>query len=161
MAGRRKRSIDPRQESFLELLECVGAEALPPEPAPPPTQPGKVNHRHKMCMRLSKALAASPFSRDQIAEAVSALTGEKITKTTINNWTSTTHPHEFPGYLYPAFCQALGNTVLLDDTAEAVGRKVVENHVAQAAYYLLLKYHADDQIMHHIQSAPLFKRGTE
>ncbi len=161
MAKRQKRSkIDPNQQSFLHLLDDVAEKDIkiePPVPIPD-TTPGKFDYRLRANLRLTKALKASPLSREEVAEALSALTGEKITVTTINKWTSTTQPHEIPGYMYEPLCLVIGNSHILDETVEATGRKIVDGNVAQAAQYFLLMRYADQKVQHYIQATPLFQQ---
>ncbi|MFA5352758.1 MAG: hypothetical protein WC291_00880 [Thermodesulfovibrionales bacterium] len=48
------------------------------------------------------------LSRYQVAARMSDLLGEEITKTTLDNWTAPSHPHEIPVRYLPAFVQATG-----------------------------------------------------
>jgi hypothetical protein len=49
-----------------------------------------------------------PLSRYQVAARMSDLLGEEITKTTLDNWTAMSHPHEIPASHIPAFILATG-----------------------------------------------------
>lgn len=121
---RRGRIPDPRQTDLFHLLE--GAIALPPVPPAPP--PVGMNFDQTFRRLLKEAIAAGPFAnRDGLAEAVSAYCGRRITAAMINSWTGASRPHAFPAALIPAFCAALGNTVLVQGVAEAAGCGVTES----------------------------------
>jgi hypothetical protein len=120
------RSADPRQTDFMALLE--GAIALP-EPAPEPRrEAGGLDLDQRLRRRLNEAIKAGPFaSREALAEAVSFHAGRRVSKAMIDSWTGASRPHALPGHLIPAFCAALGNTLLLRGIAEPAGCAVTES----------------------------------
>ncbi len=162
--SKKRQNIDQRQQNFFHVLDATGVleeigvdiPSLIPAPAPDLT-PGRVDYRLQAYARFGRALKASALSRDAVAEGVSALTGKKITVTMIDNWTCTTHPHELPGWLYVPFSLVLGNSILLDGMAEATGRKVIDNHLAQAAHFLLIMSYANQQVKENIHNSPIFQ----
>jgi hypothetical protein len=126
--GRRASSArvdDPRQGDLLSLLE--GVIALPAAPEPH-REAGALDMDQRLRGLLNEAIAAGPFAnREQLAEAVSFHAGRRITKAMIDSWTGASRPHAFPGHLIPAFCAALGNSVLLQGLAQATGCGVTES----------------------------------
>lgn len=121
----RRRAADPRQTDMLALLE--GAIELPPEPAAK-HDAGALDMDQRLRRLLNDAIAAGPFAnRDELAEAVSFHAGRRVTKAMIDSWTGASRPHAFPGHLIPAFCAALGNSVLLQGLAEAAGCGLTES----------------------------------
>jgi len=126
----RRRQHDPRQSDFLALLDGAGTELMP-VPAAVIDEPGAQNMSRDIRRLLNDAIRESRMDREQIAEAVSARAGQPITKPMIDCWTGASRPHRFPGELIPAFCAALGNTILLQGLAEAAGCRVVERREAR------------------------------
>lgn len=121
----RRRAADPRQTDFLALLE--GAIELPPAPEAN-RDPGALDMDQRTRQLLNQAIAAGPFdNRDQLAEVVSHHAGRRVTKAMIDSWTGASRPHAFPAHLTPAFCAALGNTILLQGLAEAAGCGISES----------------------------------
>ena len=119
------RSADPRQTDFLSLLE--GAVALPPAPERR-RDAGALDLDQRLRRLLNDAIAAGPFAnREALAEAVSFHAGRRVTKAMIDSWTGASRPHALPAHLVPAFCAALGNSVLLQGLAEASGCAVTES----------------------------------
>jgi hypothetical protein len=122
---RKGRSADPRQADFLALLD--GAVALPPLPEPR-REAGALAFDQRMRRLLNQAIAAGPYTdRDALAQMVSFHAGRPVTKAMIDSWTGASRPHRFPADLIPAFCAALGNTMLLQDLAESTGCAVTES----------------------------------
>ena len=116
--------FDPRQADFLSLLE--GA-ALPEQLSPAQPAAGKLAFDQRMRRLLNEAIAAGPYAnREQLAEVVSSYVGRKVSKSMIDSWTGASRPHAFPGHMVPAFCAALGNSILLTGLAEASGCAVTE-----------------------------------
>ncbi len=120
------RSADPRQTDFLAILE--GALAMPaPTPDPKP-QAGALGMDQAMRRLLNEAIKAGPFPcRESLAEAVSFHSGERVTKAMIDSWTGASRPHHFPAHIIPAFCRALGNSILVVGIAEPSGCAVTES----------------------------------
>jgi len=71
-----------------------------------------------LCKKLSDLINASPKSREQIAEGMTALANIPISECMINNWTAKAERGEhsrrsrFPAFLIPIFCQVIGNDEL-------------------------------------------------
>ena len=122
--GRRVgRKVDPRQGDFLTLLE--GAIPLPAAPAPDSTTGALAFDVRSL---LNEAIKAGPFTRrEDLAVVVSGHAGRTVTKAMIDSWTGASRPHRFPADLTPAFCAALGNTLLLQGLAEAAGCALTES----------------------------------
>lgn len=116
---------DPRQIDFMALLD--GVVDLPETPAPKPDA-GGLDMDQSTRRLLNQAIAAGPFgTREQLAEAVSFHAGRRVSKAMIDSWTGASRPHAFPAHLVPAFCAALGNSILLHGLAEAAGCGVTES----------------------------------
>lgn len=121
----RRRAADPRQTDMLALLE--GAIALPAAPEPQ-REAGALDMDQRLRTLLNEAIAAGPFAgREQLAEAVSHHAGRRVTKAMIDSWTGASRPHAFPAHMIPAFCAALGNSLLLQGLAEAAGCSLTES----------------------------------
>lgn len=121
----RRRVADPRQTDFMALLE--GAVALPALPEPQ-REAGALDLDQRLRRCLNEAIKAGPFaSRDELAEEVGHHAGRRITKAMIDSWTGASRPHALPAHLIPAFCAAVGNTLLLQGLAEASGCAVAES----------------------------------
>lgn len=70
-------------------------------------------------LKLKKAIAEDikhaknkkslKMTRTEIAKAMTIILGEEVTKTTLNNWTATSHTrHRFPILYLPALCRVTG-----------------------------------------------------
>jgi len=156
-----RRSADPRQADFLALLDLPGAELIP-APIPASAQPGALNFEQRLRSLLNDAIKAGPFAdRDALASAVSVPAGRTITKAMIDSWTGASRPHHFPADLVPAFCIALGNSILLQGLAEAAGCTVAEGWEIQKARLdrlrLFIQYARGEQ-RRIVASLPLFRR---
>jgi len=122
----RRRTLDAMQPDFLALLE--GAIDMPAAVPEPRREAGAVDMEMRVRTLLNEAIKAGPFAdRAHLAEAVSYLSGRRITKPMIDSWTGASRPHHFPADLVPAFCVALGNSILLHGLAEAAGCGVTES----------------------------------
>jgi hypothetical protein len=123
--GRHHHYADPNQMDFMALLD--GAVSLPVMPEPR-REAGALDLDQEMRRRLNAAIEAGPFAnRDALAEAVSFHAGRRITKAQIDSWTGASRPHALPAHMVPAFCTALGNTVLLQALAEPAGCAITES----------------------------------
>ncbi len=127
----RRFHADPRQTDFLSLLDANAA--LLPAPVAPTSAPGALDLNTRLRQLLGEAIAASGLDREQIAEMVSPLAGRPVSKAMIDCWTGASRPHRFPADLVPAFCATLGNTILLQGLAEAIGCTLVEGYSMQLA----------------------------
>ncbi|MBI3446790.1 MAG: hypothetical protein HY055_15855 [Magnetospirillum sp.] len=121
----RHHAADTNQFDFMRLLE--GAVDLP-DPHEPRREPGALNLDQRMCRLLNQAIAAGPFAdREALAEVLSFHAGRPISKAMIDSWTGARRPHRLPADLIPAFCVALGNSILLHGLAEPSGCAVTES----------------------------------
>ena len=160
-AHKGQRSADPRQADFLALLDLPGAELIP-SPIPTSTAPGALDFDQRIRSLLNDAIKAGPFfDRESLAIAVSVAAGRTITKAMIDSWTGASRPHHFPADLVPAFCVALGNSILLQGLAEAAGCTVAEGWEIQQARLdrlrLFIQYARGEQ-RRIVASLPLFQR---
>ncbi|WP_142850827.1 hypothetical protein [Telmatospirillum sp. J64-1] len=154
----RRRAEDPRQMAFLDLLGSRKEDLIevPEMPAP---APGALDYDKRMRDLLNRAIKASPFDREQIAAMVTTLVGREVTKPMIDSWTGATRLNRFPAELVPAFCQALGNTVLLAGLVEACGCRLVEGQELQFArlgqlWLFIQQASAEQQRL--VEALPLF-----
>jgi hypothetical protein len=129
--SRKGRSADPRQTDFLSLLSA--GISLLPAPIPPRTDPGALNMDRRLRELLNEAIAVSGMDRATIAAELTPLAGRPISKAQIDSWTGATRPNRFPADLIPALCAVLGNAILLQGLAEAVGCTLVEGYTMQLA----------------------------
>lgn len=154
----RKRCADPAQMDFDALLGALdpGLDLIE-VPAAPATVPGGLDFDLRMRRLLKQALDACPLGHDQVAEAVSALTGRTVTVAMIYSWTGQSRPHRFPAEMIPAFCQALGNTILVQGLAGACGCRVAESQELQLArlgQLWLIIHHAKGEQTRMAQAIP-------
>lgn len=154
----RKRCADPDQMNFDALLGALdpGLDLIE-VPVAPATVPGGLDFDLRMRRLLKRALDACPLGHDQVAEAVSALTGRTVTVAMIYSWTGQSRPHRFPAELLPAFCAALGNTILLAGLADACGCRVAESQELQLArlgQLWLIVHHAQAEQTRMAQAIP-------
>jgi hypothetical protein len=105
---------NPDQMSLLDLLRQEQDERLV-------NRPGRLNQAVEIMAAIKKAIRQAPKSREVIADEMTELSGERITVSMINNWTSDSHPHDMPGRLYSAFCRATGDIELIRILAEGAG----------------------------------------
>lgn len=116
---------DPDQMDFMALLD--GAVSLPEMPEAR-REAGALDLDQEMRRFLNAAIEAGPFSnREALAEAVSFHAGRRVTKAMIDSWTGASRPHALPAHMVPAFCAALGNTMLLQGLAKPAGCAITES----------------------------------
>lgn len=121
----RHRAADPRPTDFMALLE--GTIDLPAAPEADPAA-GALNMDQRVRQLLNAAIAAGPFgNREHLADVVSHHAGRRVTKAMIDSWTGASRPHAFPAHMIPAFCAALGNSILLQGLAEPSGCAITES----------------------------------
>jgi len=71
---------------------------------------------------ISGIITQSRLSREQITERMTQTTGDEITVNMLNAWTAESKKqHRFPLEYAAAFCQAVGNTKLLDYLLQEMG----------------------------------------
>lgn len=108
MSSRRPAPPDRRQLDLFELLEQ--ARAFGPD----------------LKEALTADLAASPHSREQVAERMTALLDTTITHAQLDAWTAPTKTqHRFPTEYLPAFVRATGQLRALELLGQACGARVV------------------------------------
>ena len=89
---------------------------------------------------LTDEIKGSRFSREEIAERMSAATGDRITVTMVNSWTAVSKPlHRFPACYVAAFCEAVESDGLIRKLAKACGRVAIGRQDA-----LLLKRYRNE-----------------
>ncbi len=105
---------DAKQMSLFELLQQASDERSS-------SQPGKYNISARLNASIRQALRQAPKSRETIADEMTAMLGETITVTMINNYTAESHPHRMPAETIHAFCIATGSREPISILAEAAG----------------------------------------
>ena len=115
---------------------------------PPVEQPdGTLNISHVLPNLLAKAVKESPFDRIDIAVRMTRLTGEEITKSQLDAWTSTSkRKWRFPLELLPAFESASCTHIVSQWVAERLGGRMLygkEILEAQLGRFEMLKREAD------------------
>ena len=99
--------IDINQLSIFEIIQESAASAAP--------RTGSYDIDKAFREAVSRALKACPFSRYQVAAAMSELVGQDITKTMLDSWTAESkEQHRFPAIFLPAFCEATGQAEPLE-----------------------------------------------
>lgn len=78
---------------------------------------------------LSREIKQSKFSRDEIADRMSQITGDRISTTMLNSWTAESKKlHRFPAQYISAFCHAVGSDGLIRRLARACGKVAIDRH---------------------------------
>lgn len=89
---------------------------------------------------LAEEIKNSPYSRDEVADRMSHLTGDRITVSMLNSWTAESkHQHRFPAQYVSAFCKAVNSDGLIRKIAKACGRIAIDRADA-----LLLKRYRNE-----------------
>lgn len=102
-----------KESSQLTIYEWIKRQAERPHTAPH-SSPGSldINKELKAAMaddlRHATDCDGKELSRYEVAGRMSELLSEDITKTTLDNWTAASHPHEIPARNLPAFVMATG-----------------------------------------------------
>lgn len=116
-----------RDDRQLTLDGLAGSRT--PTPAP-----GSLDFDRELRLALNRALKETPKDRFDVAAEMSRLTGEEISKTTIDSWTGASRTSwNMPAKHLPAFIQATGAHWLLDQIATKVGCKVLAGDEIVAA----------------------------
>lgn len=85
------------------------------------TRLGRFNVTAQLVAAMREAIRKAPKSREVIAEEMTELLGEKVTETTINNWTAPSHPHEISAGRLGVFCRVTGDMEPMRIVAETSG----------------------------------------
>lgn len=83
-------------------------------------RPGRMCTHSRLHAAINAAIKGAAKSREQIVDNMNALQSRRVTVSMINNWTSSSHPHEMTIDLLNAFCEATGDyglIVVITDTA--------------------------------------------
>jgi hypothetical protein len=135
-------SLKNAQKSFLpEQLSLYGQE--------PPT-PGSLNDESIIRGIVTESIRNCNKSRDQIAEEMSALCGDRITVRMLNSYTSeAAEQHRWPAQYTRSFCHVVGNSKLLRCITERSGFHLITDEEAQLlelGKQFLIRKRADEQI---------------
>lgn len=99
------------QQTIFEYLKKV---ALQQAQSNSDRAPGSLDINKELKAAMSEDIRhamdekGKELSRYEVAGRMSELLGEDITKTTLDNWTAQSHPHEIPARYIPAFVIATG-----------------------------------------------------
>jgi hypothetical protein len=111
-----KQKIDINQASLFDILKNYQEESTIERPA------GSFDIDRQFRAAISQALKNCPLSRWQVAARMSELTGQDITKSMLDSWTSEAkEAHRFPAIFLPAFCEAVGCSEPLRMLGKLVG----------------------------------------
>ncbi|WKZ32957.1 MAG: hypothetical protein QY316_00695 [Thermodesulfobacteriota bacterium] len=122
----KKKKADTNQLSLFDVIKKIEERKKEDR-----TIAGSFSMEHRLNALLSKALKHCPLSRELVAGKMSELTGEEITKTTIDAWTASSKAkHRFPAKYLPAFIEATGDREILKVMAEMTGCYLVEGEDA-------------------------------
>lgn len=110
-----KINFDINQLSLFDVLKNYQEQQSTKKPA------GSFNIAPAFREAISEALKRCPRSRWEVAGRMSELTGQEITKSMLDSWTSEAKEnHRFPAIFLPAFCEAAG----CSDPLKLLGRLV-------------------------------------
>lgn len=124
--SKNKKPIDINQISLFDVIKNIEEKRKDER-----TEAGSLNIKHRLKAILTQALKRNPLSRELIAGKMSELTGEDITKTTIDAWTaSSKEKHRFPAEYVPAFIKAAGDREILKIMADMSGGYFIEGEDA-------------------------------
>jgi len=97
---------------------------------------GNLSRKDAVREALTHALAACPMSREEVAEELSRLTGEAISRNHLDNWCSTgKREWRFPCELTTAFCRITGDFGLVVAVLEGTGFGLADDRTLKAAQY--------------------------
>ncbi|MQP64738.1 hypothetical protein GE253_05195 [Niveispirillum sp. SYP-B3756] len=147
--GKRYRRASAADNTQGDLFKMVEAAEQVPVPAEPSRQPASLDLTSRIRRWTNEAIEQSVFSRPQIAEIMSDLTGRAITKPMIDTWTGESRTNRMPAELVPAFCVAVGNAHLLQQMAAVMGALVMDTQQARLArmgQYALITVMAQEQM---------------
>jgi hypothetical protein len=98
---------------------------------------------------VSTSIRQSPLSRDQIADAMTAMLGVSVTTKMLNNFSSkVTQGYRFPAAWDRAFCRAVSDDALLTCRVERAGLFVIsaeEKDILELGRQYLIRKRADEQ----------------
>lgn len=103
-----------KESSQLTIYEWIKNTALRQAQSDIGRTPGSLDINKELKAAMSEDIrhamddAGKELSRYEIACRMSELLGEDITKTTLDNWTAPSHPHEIAVRQLPAFIVATG-----------------------------------------------------
>lgn len=112
--GRKRLVTDDRQ---LSIWDAIQRERELRES----TRPGRLNIKAQLVAAMKEAIRKAPKSREVIAEEMTEMLGERVTESSINNWTADSHPHEISAAKLAAFCQSTGDMEPVRIVAETSG----------------------------------------
>jgi len=152
---RRKSAADPRQLEIAGLLDRL---QLVDVPAAPSRAEASHDLSRKIRLWANEAIRLSPLSREQIADSMSALTGQTVTKTMLDCWTGASRANRFPAEFLPAFCIAAGNNHIMDQLAADMGARLIDTGEAvkaRMAQWAVVIAHGLEDMRSLAQSLPL------
>jgi hypothetical protein len=156
MATRTRKSPDNQLDFHLIL---GGQDNSTPKEKVNAVEDGSLDFDQRLKRALNIIVKKSAYSREQIAEMMTAVTGRPVTKTTIDSWTGAARPNQFPAHLIPAFCVVTGSTELLELLAEPCGVRTMQTREAQLAKLgrmWLVIHHARQEQEKLISEMPIF-----
>ncbi|MEW6514297.1 MAG: hypothetical protein AB1443_09870 [Pseudomonadota bacterium] len=119
--------LNPAQLSLEFLFDTT----VPTAPVP---ADGGLKVHVALCKVISAALAASPLTREEVGERMSALTGEKITKHMLDAWSAKSREAwRFPLEFVPALEETLETHAVTHWLAEIRGCRVFHGRDALLA----------------------------
>ena len=97
---------------------------------------GNLNRKDAVREALTHALSVCPMSRDEVAEEMSRLSGEAISRNHLDNWCSTgKREWRFPLELVTAFCRITRDFGLVAAVLEGTGFTLADDQTLKAAQY--------------------------
>jgi hypothetical protein len=109
----RTRPVPPSQLSFLDMTLSPRSGA------------GSLSWDGRLRALISAAIKTSRYSREEIAERMTDLAGEPISRAMLDSWTAASkHNHHFPLSLIPAFSAAAEDREILRDALALLGARI-------------------------------------
>lgn len=97
---------------------------------------GRLCRKDAVREALTQALAACGLSREDVAEEMTRLTGEAISRNHLDNWCSDAKREwRFPLELATAFCRITGDYGIIGAILEGTGQGLADERTLKAAEY--------------------------
>lgn len=89
----------------------------------------QLNLDEEIRVHLRRAIKECIYSREEIAERMSSLTGKSITKAQLDSWTAESkRAHHFPAAYLPAFVMACGVGEIMEFLCQRSGGRFIKPH---------------------------------
>lgn len=160
--GRVKPPTDPRQASLA--LTTGGAVQLVEVPAAPAETAAAYDDAARIKRMITTQIRHTPYSRDEIAERMTTLTGRPVTKPMLDAWTGSARTNAMPLHMLRPFLLACGATsdasaAFVRDLLDGTGYRpmhTAEAYLARIGQLVAASHWVEQRIKSEIAQAPLF-----